>query len=330
MFRHRPIATVAMNLTPRSGSWGGANQWASQIAKALRLCGYDVRYDLRRPADVILMTHTGLSAGTSFGVDEVRAFKVQNPGVPCVHRINDNDLRKGTDRMDAFLARSSEVADHTVFVSEWLRDYHAERWFDTARPHSIIAPGANPAVFHPLGNRPPTKGGAFRIVTHHWSDHPSKGFPVYARIDEAIASGELPGFELWVIGRWPRDLRWQTARTFPPCAGRELAQKLRACHAYVTASRHEPGAMHPVEGIQCGLPVAFSADSGGSATQCAPYGVRFERDVLAALLELRDRHADLRDAVLSRPPSGDLMCLEYRRLLQSLIASRTVVPAARS
>ena len=320
MFTKRPIATIAMNLAPRKGSWGGANQWASQVSRALRLCGYAVRHDLRRPVDAILMTHTGLSAGTTFGAEDVLQYKNRIPGVPCVHRINDNDIRKGTDRMDNFLAESSKAADHTVFVSEWLRDYHAARWFDVSRPHSVIAPGADPSVFHPLGNRPPAESEAFRIVTHHWSDHPAKGFPVYARIDEAIASGELEGFELWIIGRWPRDLVWRTAKTFPPSSGPQLARLLRMCHAYVTASQHEPGAMHPVEGIQCGLPVAYSADSGGSATQCAPYGIPFDTDPIPALLGLREKHAALRAEVLAHPPSGDLMCLEYRRLLQSLVA----------
>ena len=43
--------------------------------------------------------------------------------------------------MDRFLAESNRVADHTVFVSEWLRDYHGERWFDLGKPHSVIVPG---------------------------------------------------------------------------------------------------------------------------------------------------------------------------------------------
>jgi len=317
----KPIATVATNLVPRRGSWGGANQWASQLARYLHFCGYQVRHDLRHPVDCIVMTHTGLSAGTSFQHGDVAEYRKRHPGVPCIQRINDNDVRKGSDRVDAYLSEANTVADHTVFVSAWLRDYHAARWFDTSRSHSVIEPGADPAVFHPLGNRPPRPGEAFRIVTHHWSPHWLKGFDVYRDIDDAIADGRLKGFELWIIGRWPDELHWKTARTFPPASGHTLAGLLRQCHLYVTASRDEPGAMHPVEGIQCGLPIVLHKETGGSLSQCGAFGVTIESDVVKALESARDQYEVLRARVLAGPPSGDVMCVSYRRLIQSLVAA---------
>lgn len=315
------VGVVAINLEPRKGSWGGANQWTSQLTKYLRYCGYEVRHDLRRPVDAIVMTHTGLSAGTSFGADEVEAYKKKR-AVPCIHRINDNDIRKGTNEMDAFLSKSSRVADHTVFVSEWLRDHHAAKWFDRARPHSVIEPGADPAVFHPLGNKAWSGGEAFRIVTHHWSDNWSKGFDVYRDIDDAIASGTVQNCELCIVGRWPKDLIWKTARTFGPASGPVLADLLRQCHAYVSASRYEPGAMHPVEGLQCGLPLLYHPETGGTVTMGRRYGVCIEESVAKAVEEMKDRFAELRGRVLAEPPSGDLMCLSYRRLIQRLIAEK--------
>jgi len=318
----QPAATVAINLVPKNGSWGGANQWTSQLTRYLKACGYRVRHDLRGDVDGIVMTHTGLSDGTSFLHREVAEYRAKHPGVPCIQRINDNDVRKGTDKMDALLAEAGAVADHTVFVSGWLRDYHAARWFDRARPHSVIAPGADVSVFHPFGNHPPAPGEPWRVVTHHWSDNWSKGFEAYARIDRAITDGRLRGFELHVIGRWPSDLQWRSARTHPPASGPALAARLRDCHLYVTASRHEPGAMHPVEGAQCGLPVIFSADSGGTVDQCRPFGICFEDDPCPALEEARARYPELRARLLACPPSGDAMCIEYRRLIQALIAGK--------
>ena len=46
-----------------------------------------------------------------------------------------------------------------------------------------------------------------RLVTHHWSDNPLKGFDVYQEVDRLLAAGKLPGVALWVIGRWPKELR---------------------------------------------------------------------------------------------------------------------------
>lgn len=317
MIFRNPIATVAINLKPRKGSWGGANQWASQLTRYLQFCGYHVRHDLKQPVDAIVMTHTGLSAGTSFGAEEVEALR-RNRAVPCLHRINDNDIRKGTSEMDEVLARANRVADHTVFVSEWLRDHHAGKWFEAGRPHSVITPGADPGVFHPLGNRSWSPGSPFRIVTHHWSDNWAKGFDVYREVDEAIAGGRLRDCELWIIGRWPADLSWKAARTFPPASGTDLAGLLRQCHAYITASRYEPGAMHPVEGIQCGLPLLYHPETGGTVS-LGHYGVCLQGSVGDAVEELRDRYHEIRARVLAEPPSGDLMCLAYRRLIQRMI-----------
>jgi glycosyltransferase involved in cell wall biosynthesis len=320
-FRNPPLATVAINLVPRRGSWGGANQWTSQVTRYLENFGYRVRYDLKRSVDAIVMTHTGLSRGVSFDAGDVAGYLAREGQVPVIHRINDNDIRKGTSEMDAYLAVSNEVASHTVFVSEWLRDHHAKKWFDATKPHSVIEAGADPAVFHPLGNCPPGSGDPLRIVTHHWSDNWSKGFDVYQEIDELIASGAVKGFELWIIGRWPKELIWKSARTHAPASGRELAALLRQCHLYVSASRFEPGAMHPVEGLQCGLPLIAHPDSGGTLTMGQRYGVVLGDSLAATLAEVRERYLPLRNTLLAEPPSGDLMGIAYRRLLQRLLAT---------
>ena len=314
-----PVATVAINLRPRAGSWGGANQWTSQVVRWLEYNGWRVVFDLRRVPDAVIMTHTGLSSHTAFGADEVEALKVKNPGVPCLHRINDNDIRKESGEMDLLLERSSRVADHTVFVSEWLRDYHASKWFDISSPHSVITPGADPRFFHPLGGARLEPGSPLRLVTHHWSHNWNKGFDVYRDIDDLIA-GRLRGkFELWVIGRWPEKLEWKSARTIGPASGEELAGLLRQCHGYVSASRFEPGAMHVAEGLQCGLPLLYHKDSGGTVEQGRKYGMEISGDLEATLAEFAARLPDFRKRLLADPPSGSKMSAEYLQLVQRLI-----------
>ena len=318
-FQSKPVATVAINLRPRAGSWGGANQWTSQVVRWLGDNGWRVVFDLKRVPDVVVMTHTGLSAHTTFGADEVGALKRKHPHVPCLHRINDNDIRKETSEMDSLLERSSRVADHTVFVSEWLRDYHASKWFDVSRPHSVIVPGADPRVFHPVGGARFEAGKPLRLVTHHWSDNWNKGFDVYRDIDELIARQPGQNIELWVIGRWPADLKWKSARTFAPASGPKLAGLLRQCHGYVSASRFEPGAMHVAEGLQCGLPLLYHRDSGGTVGQGRLYGLEISDDLEATLAELSDRLPELRRRLLSDPPSGSKMSAAYLHLLQRLV-----------
>ncbi len=267
-----------------------------------------------------MLTHAGTSGRLEFGVAEIREFKRRNPRVRCIQRINDNDRRKGTADMDRILAETNAVADHTVFVSDWLRDHHAQLWFDKSRPHSAILNGADPTAFHPIGGRVFDGSGPLRLVTHHWSDNWNKGFAVYRDIDEMIAEGLLPDTELRIIGRWPSEIRWKAAETLPPCSGAALGRLLRECHVLISASLWEPGAMHPVEGIQCGLPLLYHADGGGTVELGRKFGIAFRGDVGGAIGEMRRRYSELREAAIAAPPSGDLMCLEYRRLIQRCIA----------
>jgi glycosyltransferase involved in cell wall biosynthesis len=320
-FSHVSPATVAFNMLWRRGPYGGGNQWLGQIAPYLERCGYRTVSKLDSRVDCVLGTHAGLRGGLSIPYDEVLRAKEKNPRLRCIQRINDNDIRKGTTEMDPYLAECNRAVDHTVFVSEWLRDYHAERWFDLSRPHSVIYNGADPSVFHPIGSPSWNPGEPLRLVTHHWSDNLAKGFPVYEAIDAAIADGKLPGVELWIVGRWPSGIRWKSARTFPACSGHRLATILRQCHVAITASRYEPGAMHPAEAMQCGLPLLYTPDTGGTVELGRRFGVLLGEDFSESFEVLREQYAELRRSVLRDAPAGDGMCAAYRRIVQQLVCT---------
>jgi len=315
-----PVARVAINMRPTSSPWGGGNQWVRQMVRHLSERGYEVAFDLHGSVDGIVLVDPRVGGLVEFGPEEIHACKARRPGVVCLHRVNECDARKGTSFMDDLLARANKVADFTVFVSGWLLEHHAARWFDRARPHHVIHNGADPATFHPVGGATFAPDATFRLVTHHWSDNWMKGFAVYQEVDELIARGQLPGTELWVIGRWPDDIQWKGARTFGPMPPAELGAALRQCHAYLTASRWDPGPMHAVEGVQCGLPLIYHEDGGGIVEPGRRYGVGFRNDVRSAIGEARERHAELRARILADPPAGDLMCVEYGRVLQRLLA----------
>ena len=145
ILRRSTKPTIAFNMRPQKEPWGGGNWWVSQVARDLGEQGYEVRFDLRRGPDCVVLVDPRVGGNVRFGADEI----VRNPASTCLHRINECDLRKGTNEIDALLADANRVADHTVFISDWLRDYHAERWFDTSRASSVIHNGADPAIFNP-------------------------------------------------------------------------------------------------------------------------------------------------------------------------------------
>jgi glycosyltransferase involved in cell wall biosynthesis len=309
-----------MNMVPTGGPWGGGNQWLRQMVPFLRRHGYAVSFDLRTPVDAIVMIDPRVGGLVTFGPDDIRSYKARHPRVRCLHRINECDKRKGTADMDKRLADANAVADYTVFVSRWLRDYHAERWFDRDRPHMAIYNGADPSVFHPIGGAVFPGTGPLRLVTHHWSNNWNKGFGEYQEVDRLIASGALPDLEFWFIGRAPSAVRWAAARTFDPMPSARVAARLRECHMYLTASQWEPGSMHHVEAAQCGLPVIYHENGGGIVESARTYGVAFRDDVAAAIACARADYPALRRRVLAQAPSGAEMASAYLRIIQRLVA----------
>jgi glycosyltransferase involved in cell wall biosynthesis len=323
IFPSPPVATVAINMRSTSGPWGGSSTFVSQLKAFLEARGWRVTYRLSPEVDAIILIDPRDDLQLkAFGMREIIEHKKRYPKVRVIHRVNECDQRKGTSFMDPLLAEANAHADFTVFIAEWLREYHAERWFDRKRPHDVIYNGADAGVFHPIGQQPWKGKGPLRIVTHHWSDNPLKGFDVYEQVDRLLTDGKLPGFEFWVIGRWPARIQWKSARTFPPSAGHALAAQLRACHLYLTATRWEPCGMHHVEGAQCGLPLLYHEDGGGVVEAGLRYGLGFRDDVGGALIAARDRYAELHAQVLARIPSGDRMVLSYAEILQRLLAER--------
>ena len=324
--KHSWVGTIAVNMQPIRSAWGGGNQWVQQIIHSLVAHGYRVCFNLNSNVDLILLVDPRVGGLVRFGTEEIKAYKKSYPQTLCLHRINECDKRKNTHEMDILLREANQVADFTVFISEWLLGYHADRWFNRKRPHGVIYNGADPAVFHPIGSDVYSEGKPFRIVTHHWSNNWNKGFSIYQELDRLIANGELAQTEFWVIGRWPKDLQWKAARTFGPIEGKKLAHLLRQCHVYMTASLWEPGGMHHIEGAQCGLPVIYHEDGGGIIEAARQYGVPFRQDIKQAVLDARKRYTDLRSKVLQYSPSGTKMCLDYLRIIQKLIRSTAPNP----
>lgn len=322
-FRTKPVATVAINMRPVAGPWGGSSPFVSQIAAYLRRRGYVIRYDLNGSVDAIILIDPREDLPyKAFGMAEIVAHKRAHPKTIVIHRVNECDARKSTDFMDRMLAEANRSADYTVFISEWLHAHHSTRWFDSSLPNSVIYNGADGRVFHPVGSARHVPGVPLRVVTHHWSNNPMKGFDIYDVVDKQIHRKELEGVELWVIGRWPKEITWKAARTFPPSRGAPMAELLRQCHLYLTATRWEPCGMHHIEGAQCGLPLVYHRDGGGVVEAGRKYGVEFAEDVGSALRQARDQYEKLRSALFAAMPSGDRMCLDYAEIIQSLLANR--------
>lgn len=314
---------VSLNMKFVRGPWGGSSPFVIQLSSILKAWGCRVCYDLRPGVAVIVLIDPRKASNKPYGVEEIRAYKEQNPDVKVLHRVNECDGRKNTDFMDDLLEEASSVADWTVFISEWLMEYFSERWFDPSRPHSMIYNGADPRIYYPRARRGLASNRPMRLVTHHWSNHWMKGFDVYQEVDRMIADGELPNTELMVVGRWPEEITWRSAITHPPCTGHKLARLLRTGDVYLTASKREPCGMHHVEGAQCGLPLLYHEDGGGINEAGRRYGLGFTDDLKQAIETMRNQFEHYYTLVLKQMPDGDAMARGYAAAILKLISEAT-------
>ncbi|MEM9296802.1 MAG: glycosyltransferase [Bacteroidota bacterium] len=314
--------TVSFNIKPFKGPWGGSNQFVEQFASYLESHGYRVIYNLEQSVDIIWIIDQRKDSWSKprYSVDDVTSYKKENPGTTIMHRANNCDARKKkSTTIDPQILHACRTSDYTIFISKWLKNYFHKKGLETDLPGEVIWNAGDAKVFNPRESRSWDEKSSIKLVTHHWSDNWMKGFDVYQQIDQWIANGQLADVELTVIGRWPKEINWKKTKLVNALKGRDLAKELSKNHIYITASRWEPGGMHFLEGLQCGLPVACHQDGGGITEVVTTCGVVFNSEnVLEKLKGMIDDYKMWRKKALEFTHDGDSMCHQYRKSMERL------------
>jgi glycosyltransferase involved in cell wall biosynthesis len=323
---------ISLNIRRIDGPYGGGSRFADGLERHLREAGHDVCRELVPGLDVILIVSSKPNPVTTAYTDEDTAdYLACVPDAVVVHRINTCDEPRGRDLgANRAMLRVNRIADHTVYVSEFVRQLFLGHGIDGDKPWSVILNAADETLFHTRGRAEWSPGEKLRLVTHHWSNNPLKGFDVYKQLDRMLA--EAPWrerFEFTCIGNLPDDVAFENSRHVPVLDGAALADEIRSHHVYLTAARHEPGGNHYIEGMRCGLPVLY-LDSGSLPEYCAPYGHSFTLDDFGArLTEMGGRYAELREAVLVCPFGAKAMAERYVALFEGLVAGQRANPRPR-
>lgn len=257
---------LLVNRTPlRNQAWGGGNLFVTALCDIAPKHGLQVVHQLEPGIDIIFLMdprpgNTGVSINEAFSYKQCQGM-LSASGVPVkiVHRVNECDARKGTNDVDHMLRLTSKCVDDTVFVSNWMKDYHVAHSDYAGGCHHVIYNGVDASHFRPNDTQPVEN--KVKIVAHHWSDNPLKGQDVYEAIDKLV--GKKPdSFEFTYIGR--HKCRFNNTRVIPPLFGQTLGDELRKHNVYVSGSRFDPGPNHIIESISCGLPTYVHADGGGA------------------------------------------------------------------
>lgn len=321
-----PKISLGINLQP--GPWGGGNQAMRALAERLSAKGAEVSFDLTAPdLDIILLVDPrSNSLSASYADREIFAYlKRVNHRALVVHRVNECDERKGTSGVNKALLRANRCADHTVFISSWLRDLFLAQGLP-CKSVSVILNGSDRGTFNPQGYERWDHVSPLRLVTHHWSGHWMKGFDIYQRLDQMLEDARYKGtIEFTYIGNLPEGFRFQNAAYVEPKQGIELADEIRRHHVYVTASRNEPGGNHQNEGANCGLPVLYR-ESGGIPESCRGFGLSFATETFEQkLMEMRETYDRWADRMKQYPHTAERMCRDYHDLFCMLLNDRSEI-----
>jgi len=245
---------VLVNRKPIDGPWGGGNLLVSALCKGLRDFGIEVVYEFQPGIDVIFMQDPR-PGNTGISINHIASWKIQNPNVKVIHRVNECDARKGTTGFDSFLSECSRYTDYTVFVSNWMRDYHLSKGWN-CKDTGVIYNGVDLDHFK---KREKLNNGKVNIVTHHWSNNRMKGFDIYEAIDRFVKDSD---FTFTYIGR---ELgTFNNTSIISPLFGQALGDELSKYDVYISGSLYDPGPNHILESIACQIPTYVTKDGGGA------------------------------------------------------------------
>ncbi len=316
---------VSIGFKLQSGPWGGGNLFGKALHKYLQDRDVEVMFDLQdSDLDIILLTEPRPTSQSSAFTDKdiLRYLRFQNPNALVVHRVNECDERKGTHGVNRTLMLANRCVDCTVFVSDWLRQTLTKQG-QFSECQRVILNGSDPEIFHADGYQPWDGQGPLRLVTHHWGASWLKGFDIYSKLDDLLATDTYRNkIDFTYIGNLPDGFEFKNATYIPPRSGVELADLIRQHHVYITASRNEPGSNHQNEGALCGLPL-FYLENASMPEYCHDFGLGFQIENFEQKLdEMSESYAKWVVRMKDFSFTTERTCAAYYQLFEQLLAQR--------
>ncbi len=238
--------------------YGGGNQFLLALMNEFRRRDQDVGARHIGPR-----TRYVLFNSFNFDMENLRA-RLQNrhlTGIRTLHRVDGPiSAYRGQDiHVDkAILSINRELADVTVFQSNFSRNKHQELGLEMHNGH-VILNAADPQIFHSRGRVPFPRDGArrIRLVASSWSPNRRKGADVYEWLDQNL---DFRRFELTFVGNSPSKFR--NILKLEPVPSKELGEILRQHDIYIAASVNDPCSNALIEALACGLPALYRRSGG--------------------------------------------------------------------
>ena len=265
---------VFFNLKPPNGSYGGGAFFVKNLSEFLITKNINITYKLNdNDIDIIIIIDPRKGKCKKYSINDIINYKNKNPNVKIIHRINECDIkREKSINIEPKILSTMEKADHIIFVSNWLKEYYFNKYKLNIQNVSSILNSCNQQIFYPLENKKINKI-KIKLITHHWSDDYLKGFEIYNKLDKILETNK--DFSFTFIGNYNKKYKPKNINLIKPITGIELSNILREHDIYLTATQFEPGGVHYVEGMLCGLPVLYYKNGGSVKETVNDCGLEF-------------------------------------------------------
>ena len=304
------------------GPWGGGNLFLINLKNYLTKEGHEVVFGLDdKDIDIILFTdpRTGRGSTSIISAKSIKKYKKNiNENVKVVQRVNECDERKGTKKINRLYLKSSDVADHVVFVSEWLREIYLNLGLDKNKT-SVIMSGSDKSIFNTFGKTTKPVNRKFKVLTHHWSSNWMKGIELYLKLDKKLNESTLKNkIEFTYLGNIDEKYKFNNTKILPPLSGLELAAEIKDHDIYITGSLNEPSGNHHIEAAMCGLPILY-INSGGIKEYCNNYGLEINLENFEEkILYMIDYYESFKNKMKKYPFESKKMSTNYLKLFNKL------------
>ena len=316
---------ISIGCNLQTGPFGGGNQVNRALADHFMNLGHNIQFDLSSgDIDLIILVdpRTNLRS-ISFGDREILKYLLfKNSKSLVIQVVHECDERKGTKGLNKRLAWANNIADYTVFISEWQQQLFLTQGFNFNND-SVIRNGSDEKIFTWDGIPKWSGQGPLKLVTHHWSNNWMKGFDIYVKLDEMLSSDKWRDrIKFTYIGNLPENFKFKNSLHIEPLASEDLALQLKSHHAYLTGSINEPAGLHHIEGALSGLPILFR-DSGALPEYCSGFGETFSNtdDFESALERLISNYNHWSEKLKLYPYNFEKMCNDYQYLIDSMVGN---------
>ena len=267
------LFTLKESIIKNELSGGGGCFFVKNLYKYLLDNKYNIVFDLKDNIDLIIIIDPRRNSTNKYSINDIINYKNSYPNVKILHRINECDCkREKSINIEPQILKTMQQANYIVFVSEWLKNYYFNKYNLNYNNCSSIINGCDQNIFSIKHNYNFNNlvNNKIKLVTHHFSDNYLKGFHIYNQLDY-----ENNLFEFTYIGNYNKNYNPKYINIIEPCNGLQLANIIKQHDIYITATQNEPGAMHYLEGISCGLPILYCINGGGTQEVCEKFGEEY-------------------------------------------------------